>query len=227
MGLPASCENPPKQNFHRQMIAALLSLLALALLLRLAWPHLRPTNARRLRRALEKKHKGDPAPLRRLADEGLGDAILEQFRDLDAAGDASAALAELKRATGARIWVDHSHGAWREYDRRRFLGIGAAPDYGALLAEWSAGLDPGHGRELELAWIQACGPESLRDLARAWSWLCLAQARWGENPRALALPADQAAHVRQLLLQRLPEPQRDHAMEEARRVAHQEFVAGK
>lgn len=208
-------------------MATLIALLFLVWLLRQAWPHLRPTNADRLRHALEKKRKGDPAPLQRLADEGLGDAILERFRELDATGEAAAALAELKRAAEARSWVNQSYLLWREYDRRRFLGIGAAPDYAALLDEWTQGFEPGNSRELELAWIQACGPASLRDLRQAWTWLCLAHARWGGDPTALALPADQVAHVRQLLERELPQPLREEIMEEARHTVYMEFVAGK
>lgn len=207
-------------------IALVLIAAVVLLLLAMAWFR-PPSKAAQLDRALKKKAKGELASLQALADEGLGDAAYELFLTHDAAGDLVGALAALKSAVAARTWVNYSSLAWNEYARRRFLGIGAEPDHAALLAEWSEGYEPGYQWEHELAWIQTCGPQALRNHEQAWHWLCLGQARWGEGHEAQALSAGVVAQVRQTLLEAVPPARREQLMEQAERTAHAEFIAGK
>ncbi|WP_371181806.1 hypothetical protein [Xanthomonas sacchari] len=183
----------------------------------------------RLHQALQQARQGDLRRLRALSRASVGDAAYALFLQLDAQGEQAAALAALKHAVHARTWLDicGCSVALREYGCRRFLGVGATPDHAALLAEWSRpGWCSGAGWEPELAWIQACGPQACRDEARAWYWLCLADARKQEGMgeiRSVELAQQVRAHLTPLL----PAPVRQAMQEQAARTARDDYLSGR
>ncbi|MET0548698.1 MAG: hypothetical protein ABW002_05435, partial [Xanthomonas sp.] len=203
--------------------------IAAAILLLIVVQARRPPLELRLEQALHQARRGDLRRLRALSRASVGDAAYALFLQLDANGEQAAALAALKRAVYARTWLDlcGCSVALREYGRRRFLGVGTAPDHAALLAEWSRpGWCAGAGWEPELAWIQACGPEACRDLARAWYWLCLADARKQEGMgdiRSVAL----AQQVRAQLSGRVPASVRQAMQEQAAHTARDDHMSGR
>ncbi|MBO9829123.1 hypothetical protein J7373_12765 [Xanthomonas sp. A2111] len=183
----------------------------------------------RLEQALQQARQGDLRRLRALSRASVGDAAYALFLHLDAKGEQAAALAALKRAVHARTWLDicGCSVAMREYGRRRFLGVGATPDHAALLAEWSRpGWCSGAGWEPELAWIQACGPDACRDLARAWYWLCLADARKQEGMgeiRSVELAQQVRAHLTPLV----PASVRQAMQAQAAHTARDDYMSGR
>ncbi|WP_440984622.1 hypothetical protein ACQHIH_12355 [Xanthomonas sontii] len=199
------------------------------LLLLIVFLALQPPLELRLERALQQARQGDLRRLRALARKSVGDAAYALFLQLDANGEQAAALAALKRAVYARTWLDirGCSVAMRAYGRRRFLGVGTIPDHAALLAEWSRpGWCSGAGWEPELAWIQACGPEACRDLARAWYWLCLADARTQEGMGEIR-SVELAQQVREHLGPLVPASVRQAMQEQATETACRDFVSGR
>jgi hypothetical protein len=188
----------------------------------------RPSLEVRLQRALQQQRQGNLAPLRALSRKSFGDAAYAWFLHLDASGEPVAALAALKRAVYARTWLDNRFSvAYREYGRRCFLGVGAEPDHAALLAQWGArGWREGAGWEPELAWIQAFGPQSCRDVARAWYWLCLADARQGEGMGDIK-SAQLAQQVRERLIAVVPASVRQDMQEQAARTVYDDYASGR
>lgn len=188
----------------------------------------RPSLDVRLQRALQEQRQGNLAPLRALSRASLGDAAYAWFLHLDAIGEQAAALAALKRAVYARTWLDNRFSAaYREYGRRRFLGVGTEPDHAALLAQWGApGWREGAGWEPELAWIQAFGPPPCRDVARAWYWLCLADARQAEGTGDIQ-SAQLAQQVREHLIAIVPASVRQEMQEQAARTVYNDYASGR
>lgn len=188
----------------------------------------RPSLDVRLQRALQAQRQGNLAPLRALSRKSFGDAAYAWFLHLDASGEPAAALAALKRAVYARTWLGNGFSvAYREYGRRCFLGVGTEPDHAALLAQWGArGWREGAGWEPELAWIQAFGPQPCRDVARAWYWLCLADARQGEGMGDIQ-SAQLAQQVRERLIAVVPASVRQDMQEQAARTVYDDYAAGR
>lgn len=188
----------------------------------------RPSLEVRLQRALQQQRQGNLAPLRALSRKSFGDAAYAWFLHLDASGEPVAALAALKRAVYARTWLDNRFSvAYREYGRRCFLGVGTEPDHAALLAQWGArGWREGAGWEPELAWIQAFGPQPCRDVARAWYWLCLADARQGEGMGDIK-SAQLAQQVRERLIAVVPASVRQDMQEQAARTVYDDYASGR
>jgi len=188
----------------------------------------RPPLDVRLQRALQEQRRGNLAPLRALSRASLGDAAYAWFLHLDAIGEQAAALAALKRAVYARTWLGNGFGvAYREYGRRRFLGVGTEPDHAVLLAQWGArGWREGAGWEPELAWIQAFGPPPCRDVARAWYWLCLADARQAGGMGEIQ-SAQLAQQVREHLIAVVPESVRQDMQEQAARTVYNDYASGR
>lgn len=107
----------------------------------------------------------------------------------------------------------------REFNRRRFLGIGITPDYVELskvLAARDFRYREGAGYELELAWIHALGPDELRDYKKSWRYLCFARLRWGAFQK-VSLPSGSEDSIAAVLTQSLPISSRDEIEIEARR----------
>lgn len=188
----------------------------------------RPSLDVRLQRALQEQRQGNLAPLRALSRASLGDAAYAWFLHLDAIGEQAAALAALKRAVHARTWLDNRFSAaYREYGRRCFLGVGTEPDHAALLAQWGArGWREGAGWKPELAWIQAFGPQQCRDVARAWYWLCLADARQAEGTGDIQ-SAQLAQQVRAHLIAVVPASVRQEMQEQAARTVYNDYASGR
>ncbi|KMM74162.1 hypothetical protein ACP93_17840 [Xanthomonas sp. NCPPB 1128] len=183
----------------------------------------------RLVLAVQQARQGDLRRLRALSRKSIGDAAYALFLQLDANGEQAAALVALKRAVHARTWLDirGCSVAMREYGRRRFLGVGATPDHAALLAEWSRpGWCSGAGWEPKLAWIQGCGPEGCRDVARAWYWLYLADARKQEGMGEIR-SVELAQQVREYLRPLVPASVRQAMQEQAAQTAHDDYLSGR
>ena len=120
------------------------------------------------------------------------------------------------------VWIARNHRADDEYDRRRFLGIGATPDFPALAEEWKS--SGGWRCEMRLAWIFACGPESLRDRIEAWSWLMLGEVRLGDACDETELPTLSVPLLRERLMKRISEKNRQRLREDAKKQAYDEYV---
>lgn len=190
-----------------------------------------PSLKERYESALAPLRAGDFQPMRAVAELSLGDAWLALAKayasGIDGLADEAQATAAFRQAAHSSVWLnDLSTVAQTEYDRRRLLGIGTAPDHQALAQAWEHQHFPGYGRELELAWIYACGPAQLRNKETAWKWLALGEARWGER-HAAELPSGSVDEMRAALEKTLPKRHRQSMTDEAKALAHREFVEGK
>lgn len=171
---------------------------------------------------------GDLSLMQSVADQSVGDAwkaLAEAYTSgVNTAHDETTALAAFYNATKSKTWFNNMHMyCAREYDRRRFLGIGTTPDYALLLDEWTAYSFTGNEREPELAWIRACGPVELRNEVEAWEWLSLWQARRGGRSSP-TLPSSSTAEIRQNLERSLPLALRATIDARAKKQAYDEFV---
>lgn len=188
----------------------------------------RRRRANRLAKARFRLELGDPAPILELARQSVGEAwlALADFYAVQQPQNPALATQAYQSALQCRDWAEPSSQAHEEYDRRRFLGIGVAQDMRALADEWTSGHLPGHGREIQLAWIHSFGPAGLRDLKEAWWWIAIAEARWGQC-KDVALPSLSAGELREYLVGFLPEKDRLALHERAQALAYTEFAAGK
>jgi len=196
----------------------------------LYWGEEKPLAAR-YEEALQALQSGNLAPMKTLAELSVGDAW---FALAKAYGEGAAvnrddeeATAAFRKAMECRVWIDnHSTVCATEYDRRRFLGIGAKLDYRQLMLEWEGHYFPGYGRETELAWIRSCGPTELRNDEKAWHWLSLRNERWGDRTRP-ALPSSSYDEIRCHLEEMISLSNRQEIEAEAKWQVHREFVEGK
>ncbi|GAB2903898.1 hypothetical protein GCM10027046_36650 [Uliginosibacterium flavum] len=174
---------------------------------------------------------GELAALEALTAQGLGDAwmLLAELQADPASPqhDDTAATASYLRAAETRNWVnDRASHAYSMWEARTFLGLGATPDYAALIRRWESHYVPGDGHEVELAWLYANGHGVAANAERAWHWLALHQARWGERD-APQLPEGDAASLRAALCPRVSQRVRARLEKEAHAYAHAEFVASR
>lgn len=184
--------------------------------------------ASRLAKAQKQLLLGDPDPMQQLARHHCGQAwlALGDFYADERTDEPALATEAYRQALLCKAWLERPHRLTQEYDRRRFLGIGVAQDLQALAQEWKRSPIPGNGREVQLAWIHACGPAELRDLNEAWWWVALAEARWGRC-EDVALPTLSAKALRKHIAQALPDDDQLRIQAESRACVYAEFVAGK
>ena len=183
---------------------------------------------RRFTRAQALLKKGDIAPMERLTQTQLGDAwlALANYYAIDRQQDAVLATTAYRKAVNSTKWLDQSSFAQDEYDRRCLLGIGIEQNLQALAERWSGLYESGYQRETQLAWIYGFGPTELRDQMKAWWWVALAEARWGQL-QDVQLPTLSAVEVREQLVKSLREKDRQQIELEAKAHVHQEFVRSK
>jgi hypothetical protein len=178
-------------------------------------------------RASQMLERNDPKQMVQLAQSSVGDAWDALARWHHAHNDEIEATNAWEQATQSRVWL--ASGRWSvcqdAYDRRRFLGLGAVPDYRALAREWERHHFPGMSREGELAWIYSQGLAEGRDARTAWSWLSIGRARWGDRVDATELPDMTVADLRKRLVQQVPAKVRAQLDEVANRQAYAEFVS--
>lgn len=188
----------------------------------------RNRRANRLAKARDRLELGDLAPMLELARLSVGEAWLALADYYAAQQPQNPALATqaYHSALQCHDWVERPARAYEEYDRRRFLGIGATQDMQALATEWKSGHLPGNRRETQLAWIHTCGPADLRDPKEAWWWIALAEARWGQC-EDVALPSFSAAELREYLVRSVQDEDRLNLHERAKAYAYAEFASGK
>jgi len=172
--------------------------------------------------------RGDPAAMERFArsPDSVGDAwlALAEFYVAHRREDAALATEAYGSMTQSVVWIERNHRADDEYDRRRFLGIGATPDFSALTEEWKNRPVTGYGCEMRLAWIFACGPMQTRDRLEAWLWVALGEARWGDTCYETELPTLSSAALREYLVKSISEKKRRRLQEIAKNWAHDEFI---
>lgn len=186
--------------------------------------------ADRYESALHLLAAGDADPMHALAASSLGDAwfalATSYALSINSPEDAAASTVAFGKAAECKQWLnDLSNVAHAECTRRLFLGLGSTADYRALAREWESHHFPGYQNELKLAWIYAFGPEDVRDREAAWKWLAYGEARWGQ--REEDLPSSSVPELRSIVEKAVPKRHREKLIEEANRVAYQEFVEGK
>lgn len=188
--------------------------------------------AARLESAQQALDSGDETPMRALAEEGrLGDAWIRLARRYEQVSegerDEAAITNTYKQALTCQSWVVGDSNAYEsDYERRYFNGVGVTPDYQELIERWGTGYRRGERHELDLAWIYARGPESVREYEKAWWWLSLGVARNG-SLRSEILPVRAHEELRTLLEAKLPSRVRDRIKEDADAEAYREFVASR
>jgi len=171
---------------------------------------------------------GDPDLMQQLALQHSGQAwlALADYYAERRTDQPALATEAYRQALLCTDWLGRPHRLTQEYDRRRFLGIGVDQDLKALTKEWKGSPIPGDGREIQLAWIHACGPAELRDLNEAWWWVALAEARWGQC-KDVALPTLCTEALREHIAQAVPGEVQRRLDDEAKTCAYAEFVSGK
>jgi hypothetical protein len=127
--------------------------------------------------ALTHLGQGNPEPVKQFASlHSCGDAwnALGDFYASHRPEEPALATDAYREAMQCKNWFEISPLPTKvrdKYDRRCFLGIGAAQDFPALAREWKSLHNSGDDREVQLAWIFTYGPAELRNLGEARCWI--------------------------------------------------------
>ncbi len=217
-------------------LALLVGLLLVAVYIIIKRQRYTVSQAGRFERARQALAGASLAPMQALADEGLGDAweALAGYhaQQKDDAHAQRLATDLYRQAAESCTWLPPS----RQYDpqascrniheTRTFLGLGSTIDYLALKESWEKGYRRGYEREEELAWLHTLGPAELRDDLKAYAWVALRMARWGERaPREL--PTYDFVYIKEMLEARLGAKKQEAIRKDAEYEAYREFIEGK
>jgi hypothetical protein len=118
----------------------------------------------------------------------------------------------------------------KEYDDRRFLGIGATQDFHELTKEWTArdAPRPMDGREFQLAWIFTYGPADLVDLQRAYWWFAMGRRNWGlVKDNDIKLPTHSIPELCDHLIASVPNDVRERIEKNVEEAAYADFVCNR
>jgi hypothetical protein len=142
--------------------------------------------------------------------------------------DQNLATGYFQKGTQAKLWIQSNlDNCLLEWERRQFFGIGCISDHSTLAASWEKSHFSGYQREIELAWICLNIKDTKNDFEKAWFWLMLGKARWGDDLKPRLLPDELYADLYTRLEKSLSKKCRLKLEESAKDIAYQEFVSSR
>jgi hypothetical protein len=183
--------------------------------------------------AAQQASEGKPDELLHLAEKhNLGDAwftlatILAKSDSTSA--DQNLATGYFQKGAQAKLWIQSNlDTCLLEWERRQFFGIGCVVNHVDLATSWEKHHFSGYQREIELAWICVNIKDTKNDFEKAWFWLMLGKARWGDDLKPTLLPDELYADLYNRLEKSLSNKCRLKLEESAKDRAYQEFVSSR